>query len=276
MKTSRSNIGQGSENLLASLQVDLSIWHRGAPKRANNDRNDDTHYSGAVRPNAETVEAFALDGISTRGGCRSIFARIGTILRRLGNLGMRKRNSFSPHSNDKGNEYGVESISATSRPLVLQANLQVPMGVARGAIGYEIRASSSTLREAGRGIFGRGRTQERESEKVKKTMPVVALKPHQMVTPWFVYPNNGKCRLYLEASESVDVIVCRPDQVKVLISTAAAGIAGALYYSGKTYLDEIITLPEAWRSTGWHLIIGNAGGGSKDVSAVFYFVFPAT
>ena len=119
--------------------------------------------------------------------------------------------------------------------------------------------------------------QARPSEKpVEGYSEGEGLKPHQMVTPWFVYPNNGKCRLYLEASESVDVIVCRPDQVKVLISTAAAGIAGALYYSGKTYLDEIITLPEAWRSTGWHLIIGNAGGGSKDVSAVFYFVFPAT
>ncbi len=107
-------------------------------------------------------------------------------------------------------------------------------------------------------------------------MPVVLLKPHQMVTPWFIYPNNSKCRLYLEATESVDVIVCKPDQVKALNSTAAAGIAGALYYSGKTVLDETLTLPEAWRSIGgWHLIIGNAGGASRDIAvAVFYFVFP--
>ena len=107
-------------------------------------------------------------------------------------------------------------------------------------------------------------------------MPVVALQPKHKIAPWFVNPtwNNGKVRLYLEASKPVDVFVVNALQAPQINSVLDARKLGVLTYPATTAIDQIITLPTLWNG-GWNLVIGHAGG-NDDVIAVYYAVFNAT
>jgi hypothetical protein len=88
-------------------------------------------------------------------------------------------------------------------------------------------------------------------------MPVASINPLTKITAPFVHPNSGKARVYLEASHPVDVFVCHPGQVGVINTVAGAQSAGILCYPARTSLDDIVTIPEGWKETGWVLVLGN-------------------
>ena len=107
-------------------------------------------------------------------------------------------------------------------------------------------------------------------------MPVVALQPKHKVSPWYVNPiiHGGKVRIYVEASQAVDVFVASAEQAPQINSVVDAVRLGVLYYPATQLVDQPITLPNTWK-TGWNLIIGHAGIANQNVTAVYYAVYNA-
>ena len=140
---------------------------------------------------------------------------------------------------------------------------KLPSKHKRGTVQHEenraARAKAKQLREkAGRPL--------------ERPMSITALKPSQKTFTTLTVPKSGKAKLFLEASAPVDVFVSLPDKAPAIKSVSDAG-AGVLVLSGRTNIDTVITFPDAWRTLGWSLVVGNPS--TTDVAAVYFAIFEA-
>ena len=108
------------------------------------------------------------------------------------------------------------------------------------------------------------------AQTIERTMPVASLIGRNKISPGYVYPTTGKARIYVEATLPVDVYVVGRSQVSAFNSPEEAARLGILSYIGTTKIDnQIITLPPAWQSTEWNIVIGNP---HTETVAVYYAV----
>jgi|SRR6516225_7792354 hypothetical protein len=107
-------------------------------------------------------------------------------------------------------------------------------------------------------------------------MPTGKLLLNQRVSPSFVYPATGRARIFIEAEHPVDVFVSTPEVAKQIASmqAAAAFVPNILIYGRQTQMDQLVTLPPAWKETGWSLTIAHTGS-AQEPTAVHYQVYPA-
>jgi hypothetical protein len=86
----------------------------------------------------------------------------------------------------------------------------------------------------------------------------------------YSFPNTGKIRITVEASVPVDIFVIRQLDENLVSSVALAAQHGIYTLPQRKIEDQTLTLPEAWRSVNWALVIANP---NPDVAAVHYTVF---
>ena len=104
-------------------------------------------------------------------------------------------------------------------------------------------------------------------------MPVVALKVGHKIAPNFAYPTSGRVRIYMEASDPVDVFVSSPEQAPQINSVQAAQFMQLPNFPQRIGMNEVVPLPVTWRN-GWTLTIGHPGT-HNEVIAVYYYISEA-
>jgi hypothetical protein len=105
-------------------------------------------------------------------------------------------------------------------------------------------------------------------------MPVVALKPlHKIGVGFGNLTPSGKVKIYLEASEPVDVFFSKHGLFGQISSTELAQKFESVAFPGQMKMNYIeVPIPPAW-TDGFDLIIGNPH--TTEIAAVFYGIFPA-
>jgi hypothetical protein len=174
-------------------------------------------------------------------------------------FGHRTRNTPQVDGSNSGNKRRMAGFSRVDVATCFPANLQVLNESKRRPVRNKNRINS--------------RSSERNSVRPKvkaKTMPVACLNPNSKISPSFVYPNNGKARIYLEASHPVDIFVANPTQAATIMTVEQAASLGILCFPQKTFLNQIVDIPAGWKENGWILVIGNPGTWHV---AVYYALF---
>ena len=101
-------------------------------------------------------------------------------------------------------------------------------------------------------------------------MPALLIKPGTATFIGFPYPPNGKVKIFLEASSSVDLFVCNEQQRPQISSVADAQAKGIFVLGGQSKIDNaFVDIPAAWKGTSWYVLIGNAGA---EAAAVYVTV----
>src|SRR5204862_3633960 len=141
------------------------------------------------------------------------------------------------HRDATRSEHRLENRASCSNPAILSTTSKIPDS-----------SEASTRLGKRRNSCEKRRSRIVRRKAVEKTMPVVALQPKHKIAPWFVNLtwNNGKVRLYLEASKPVDVFVVNALQAPQINSVLDARKLGVLTYPATTAIDQIITLPTLW------------------------------
>jgi hypothetical protein len=174
-------------------------------------------------------------------------------------FGYRAGNTPQVDGSNSGNKRRMAGSSRTNAATYFPANVQVP----NESKGRPVRNKNR--------INSRIPARNSVRTKVKaKTMPVACLNPNSKIAPSFVYPNNGKAMIYLEASNPVDIFVANPTQAATIMTVEQAAGLGILCFPQKTFLNEIVDIPPAWKEKGWILVIGNPGTWHV---AVYYALF---
>ena len=106
-------------------------------------------------------------------------------------------------------------------------------------------------------------------------MPVSVIDPNSRIGPTFPYPPSGRVRIWLRASDPVDVYVSTPQNATRITSLEeAAKIDEVLIYNRRWQMDDIAQLPQTWNQVGFTLTIAHAGSTQKAIG-VHYEVYPA-
>jgi len=215
--------------------------------------------------------------ISAGTYCRLVFGAFshwaGYLLSFLGNHRLRLRNSHADSRDHKRDEHRLESLPPDTSSTLLSPDIQVHVLPERGSVqhksGVAITASP-TKRQ-----LPRWRRSAAAEQLTTWHMPTGTLKPGYKASPTFPYPPSGKARIFIEADNPVDIFVSTPQVAEQITSVqSAAQLApNVLIYSRQLGMDQIITLPEAWKSTGWSITIGHSGSTQEPI-AVHYAVYP--
>lgn len=119
-------------------------------------------------------------------------------------------------------------------------------------------------------------------------MPVIVINPKNRISFPYTFPSTGKIKIYVEASQSVDVFIARSSSVSKITSVNAAKQAGIYTLEGQLKVDNLVlTLPQEWSKPNaglstngtpsptvgtWDIVIGNP---SDNHVGVYYMVYNA-
>ena len=196
--------------------------------------------------------------IRNRNLISCVFNRLHCVFSYMGVLRPLSNHSLTHCQVNQNNRPALEGRSYFHSPASLSSNSEIPYESKTRADGNQHGEHRDDNSRPIQGTIGR-------------TMPVAAIQPKNKISPGYLCPKSGKVRVYLEASQPVDVYVASNQQADGVDSPATAANLGVLTFLGQTKLDQTVTLPLAWQfGGGWKLVIGN---GQANVVAVYYMVY---